>query len=91
MGKELTLFQENHVTTRAAAAKRLRELADKIEGMTFIMGDHEISLPEKVEMKIEFDPDDGGEFELEIHWEPWDKMGLSGIVEIEEDEEETEA
>ena len=90
MGQELILFQENHITTRVAAAKRLRDLADKIEKLAFDMGDHAVNLPEKVEMKIEFDPDDdnGGEIELEIHWEPWDDMPISGYAAMSESKDE---
>ncbi len=55
MAKELILFQENHITSREKVAERLRELADKIEDTTFLLGDHEVVLPEAVSFKIEAD------------------------------------
>jgi hypothetical protein len=88
MSLELILFQENHVTTRAAAAKRLRELADKIESLSFMMGDHQVNLPETVDLQIELDPEDefGGELEIEILWQPWEKMPPTRFA-TEEDED----
>ncbi|MEJ7698945.1 MAG: hypothetical protein WKF71_04765 [Pyrinomonadaceae bacterium] len=44
MAKELILFQEHHITSREKVAERLRELADKIEDTTFLLGDHEVAL-----------------------------------------------
>lgn len=75
MAKESTLFMENQITTRAAAARRLRELADKIEERQFAMGDYEISLPQRIEMKVELDEhmivgDRVIELEIEIGWRP---------------------
>ncbi|GAB4526550.1 MAG: hypothetical protein OHK0046_43470 [Anaerolineae bacterium] len=95
MGKELILFQERHVTTRAAAARRLRELADKIEKVEFTLGDHNVVLPEDIELKIQVDPDDEEtQVEIELRWEPWDKMPLTQMAEyetvLEEPEEEEE-
>jgi hypothetical protein len=55
MAKELILFQENHITSREKVAERLRELADKIEDTTFLLGDHEVVLPEAISFKIEAD------------------------------------
>lgn len=79
--KELTLFQEKHITTREKAAARLRALADVIENGSFALGAHEIALPEGFSMKVEFEgEEDEGEYEIELHWEPWDGMGPSGIV-----------
>ncbi len=81
MTKELILFQENHITTRAAAADRLRDLADKIEAMSFKLGDHAITLPDQVHLFIELGTEeDEGELELEIIWPAWDKMGPSGLA-----------
>ena len=53
--RELILFQEHHITSRASAAKRLRDLADKVEAMTFMLGDHQVALPEQVKFKVEYD------------------------------------
>lgn len=86
--KELILFQEHHITSRTAAATRLRDLADKIESMAFTLGDHAVALPEQVNFKIEYDQeaDDDAEapvyeLELELHWEPWEKMGVTNMAE----------
>lgn len=75
MAKESTLFMENQITTRTAAARRLRELADKIESRQFEMGDYEISLPQRLEMKVDLDEhmivgDRVIELGIEIGWRP---------------------
>ncbi len=83
LNQELVLFQENHITTRKAAARRLRNLADKIENMNFKMGDYPVSLPEQIALKIEYEAAEeaaGGELEIEILWSPWEKMGPSGMA-----------
>jgi amphi-Trp domain-containing protein len=82
-GKELVLYQEMHVTTRALAAKRLRELAAKIESAAFTMGDYAVSLPSEVKLKVEFDSMEAGEgeLELELHWMAWDSMPATGMAE----------
>lgn len=87
MAKELILYQENHVTTRAAAAKRLRELADKIEQMQFMLGDHQVNLPDELDLKIELDPEDelGGELEIELRWEPWEQMPPTNFAQTDDD------
>lgn len=94
---ELMLFQERHITTRAQAAKRLRELADKIEQAEFMLGDHQVALPEDIALKIEVDPDDTTEVEFELRWQPWEKMPLTQVIDYEtvtdageEDDEEAE-
>ncbi len=79
MAKELILFQEHHITSREKAANRLRELADKIEDTTFLLGDHEVALPEAVSFKIEADHEDEQgnpvtELEFELRWQPWAEM-----------------
>lgn len=79
MAKELILFQENHITTREKVAERLRELADKIEDTTFLLGDHEVALPEAVSFKIEADREEEQgnpvtELEFELRWQPWADM-----------------
>lgn len=79
MAKELILFQEHHITSREQAANRLRELADKIEDTTFLLGDHEVALPEEVSFKIEADREDEQgnavtELEFELRWQPWAEM-----------------
>ena len=88
--RELILFQEHHITSRASAAKRLRDLADKVEAMTFTLGDHQIALPEQVNFKVEYDQENPAgdntgapvyELELEIRWEPWGKMPATRIAE----------
>jgi hypothetical protein len=75
MGKESILYMENQITTRMAAARRLRELAHKIEARQFEMGDYEISLPQRLDMKVELDEhmivgDRVIELEIEIGWRP---------------------
>lgn len=75
MSRELTLFREEHLTSRAAAARRLRELADKIEATQFQLGDHNVALPESIRLKIEVNvEDEEGEIEIELHWEASDAM-----------------
>jgi amphi-Trp domain-containing protein len=79
MAKELILFQEHHITSRDKVASRLRELADKIEDTTFLLGDHEVALPEAVSFKIEADHEDEQgnpvtELEFELRWQPWAEM-----------------
>ena len=81
MSKELIFYSEHHITSREAAAKRLRDLADKIESTHFHLGDHAVALPESVNFKLEYDQEKdeemaGQEFELEmeLRWEPWEKM-----------------
>ncbi len=79
MTKELVLYQENQITSREGVASRLREMADKIEDTTFMMGDHEIALPEMVSFKIEADREDQDgnavtELEFELRWKPWEEM-----------------
>lgn len=81
MTRELILFQEHHITTRAAAAQRLRDLASMIERQTFTLGDHNVSLPQEVSFKVEYDEEeDGFEFELELRWQPWEAMTATDIV-----------
>jgi len=79
MAKELILFQEHHITSREKVASRLRELAGKIEDTTFLLGDHEVALPEEVSFKIEADYEEQEghpvtELEFELRWQPWDEM-----------------
>ncbi len=79
MAKELILFQEHHITSRKKVASRLRELADKIEDTTFLLGDHEVALPEEVSFKIEadYEEEQGNpvtELEFELRWQPWAEM-----------------
>ncbi len=79
MAKELILFKEHHITSREKVAERLRELADKIEDTTFLLGDHEVALPEQVSFKIEADHEDEQghpvtELEFELRWQPWAEM-----------------
>ena len=80
---DFLLFQENHVTSREHAARRLRELADQIEATTFALGDHQVALPDEVGFTIEVDrehdtraPRDEFQFELELElaWRPWAGM-----------------
>lgn len=89
MTRELILFREMHVTTRQAAAKRLLELAAKVEHLSFTMGDHTITLPDQVRMVLEYEADSyyddegevsEGELEFEIQWTPWEKMAASGMA-----------
>lgn len=88
--RELILFQEHHITSRASAAKRLRELADKVEAKSFMLGDHQVTLPEQVNFKVEYDQESQAgdntdapvyELELEMRWEPWEKMRATQIAE----------
>ncbi len=79
MAKELILFQEHHITSRENVASRLRELADKIEDTTFLLGDHEVALPEAISFKIEADRENEQghpvtELEFELRWQPWEEM-----------------
>jgi len=79
MAKELILFQEHHITSRENVASRLRELADKIEDTTFLLGDHEVALPEAVSFKIKADRENEQghpvtELEFELRWQPWEDM-----------------
>lgn len=79
MAKELILFQEHHITSLEKVAERLRELADKIEDTTFLLGDHEVALPDEVSFKIEADHEDEQgnpvtELEFELRWQPWAEM-----------------
>ena len=79
MAKELILFQEHHITSREKVAERLRELADKIEDTTFLLGDHEVALPEEVSFKIEADYEEEQghpvtELGFELRWQPWAEM-----------------
>ena len=79
MAKELILFQEHHITSREKVAERLRELAGKIEDTTFLLGDHEVALPEEVSFKIEADYEEEQgypvtELEFELRWQPWAEM-----------------
>lgn len=79
MTKELLLYQENQIASRENVAQSLRELADKIEDTTFMMGEHEVALPETVSFKIEADREDQDgnevtELEFELRWQPWDEM-----------------
>jgi amphi-Trp domain-containing protein len=79
MAKELILFQEHHITSREKVAERLRELAGKIEDTTFLLGDHEVALPEEVSFKIEADHEEEQgnpvtELEFELRWQPWAEM-----------------
>ena len=82
MTTELIYFQEHHITTRAAVAKRLRVLAEMVESKTFFMGDHAVALPEQVELQMELDDegDEGMELELELHWKPWEKMAAKALA-----------
>lgn len=82
MARELILFQEHHITTRAAAAQRLRDLASMVERQIFTLGDHNVSLPQEVSFKVEYDEedDDSFEFELELRWQPWEAMTATGIA-----------
>ena len=79
MTKELLLYQENQIASRENVAQSLRELADKIEDTTFMMGEHEVALPETVSFKIEADREDQDgnevtELEFELRWQPWAEM-----------------
>jgi anti-sigma regulatory factor (Ser/Thr protein kinase) len=79
MAKELILFQEHHITSREKVASRLRELAGKIEDTTFLLGDHEVALPEAISFKIEadYEKEQGHsvtELEFELRWQPWAEM-----------------
>lgn len=58
MTRELILFQEHHIATRAAVAQRLRELAEKVEGRRFTLGEHTVVLPERVSFKSEYDAEE---------------------------------
>ena len=81
MTTELIYFQEHHITTREAVAKRLRVLADMVESKVFFMGDHAVALPEQLELEMELDDegDEGMELELELHWKPWEKMPAKAL------------
>ena len=71
MSQESTLFMEIQTTTRAAIARRLRELANNLEARQFRMGDYQVSLPEQIDMKVELDEGaDTAELEIEIGWRP---------------------
>lgn len=71
MSQESTLYMEIQTTTRAAIARRLRELANNLEARQFKMGDYDVSLPEQIDMKVELDEGaDIVELEIEIGWHP---------------------
>jgi amphi-Trp domain-containing protein len=81
MEGELLLYQERQLLSRAAAARLLHALADKILAGEFALGEHPVVLPEQVNAKAEFDDEGDGSFELEmeVHWDAWDKMPGSVI------------
>ncbi len=83
--KELALYAEYHSTARSIAAQRLRELADMIASGEFTMGTHKVALPAQVNFKIEMDREPHAEevyeIELEVRWQPWEKMSASSIAE----------
>jgi amphi-Trp domain-containing protein len=73
---ELMELKERETLTRAAAAARLRSIADELaSGNDIVMQKDNLrfvaKVPDEVNLKIEFEvADDETEFEIELTWTP---------------------
>lgn len=94
----VTLYYEAEIASREAAATHLRELASKLWGEQFKLGEREINLPPQLalDIEVETEADGAGEsdvtkLEIEIGWESWEMMQPSGInaPQMHPDEAET--
>lgn len=91
---EITLYYEAEIASREAAANHLRDLASKLWGEQFKLGERMINVPPKVELDIQMETEDGGvtKLEIEIGWASWEMMAPSGMkapVAAASDEDET--
>lgn len=96
---EITLYYEAEIASREAAANHLRELASKLWGEQFKLGEREINLPPQLALDIEVESEEGGageadvtKLEIEVSWQSWEMMAPTGLqapamAETEDDEE----
>ncbi|NJL95055.1 MAG: amphi-Trp domain-containing protein, partial [Anaerolineae bacterium] len=84
---EVTLYYEAEIASREAAANHLRELASKLWGEQFKLGERSVNLPPQIDLTIEVETEDGAagaadvtKLEIEIGWSTWEMMPASGFT-----------
>ncbi len=83
---EITLYYEAEIASREAAANHLRDLASKLWGEQFKLGERMVNLPSKLALDIQVETEKDGagvedvtKLEIEIGWDSWEMMAATGL------------